>query len=297
MSFPWIGKSDDGQTITIKKLNEEMFDIASYCTEEWLAQNPDKYSIGAAVDIETTGLEYNSDTIIEIGIRIFVYSNITGEVLYRSIECYSGLQDPGKSLSEDIKTITGISDDMLKGKSIDWDRVEKLLSMCHVIIAHNALFDRPFIDRLSTVSRNKIWGCSLNQINWKSLGFTSNKLELLSIYHGFFTDAHRALNDADALIYLLSLTNHKTQIPYLSELLTNANKSTFRINALQTKFEKKELLKLRQYRWDPQNRFWFIDVSTDQFQSEIKWLEENIYLGDFLGNFSKILPINNFKKN
>src|SRR5690606_10885352 len=111
-------------------------------------------------------------------------------------------------------------------QSIDWKIVENLLEKCQIIIAHNASFDRPFIDKLSMVSKNKIWGCSLNQIDWNSFGFPVRKLDVLSIYHGFFTDAHRALHDADALIYLLSLKNHKTQASYLFELLVNAQKPT-----------------------------------------------------------------------
>ena len=295
LTFSWIGKSEDGNTITLHKLNDKMFSFPEYFNSDWAVANADLIRAGAVIDVETTGLDQVQDKVIEIGLRLFKFNRETGELLSLD-EHYSGLQDPSAPLSDVVKAITGITDEMLVGQVIDWDKINSLLSNCHIIIAHNASFDRPFIDNQSTESRNKIWGCSFKQIDWISYGFPSQKLDALSIYHGFFTNAHRALNDADALIYLLSLINKENQSPYLVELLNNARKPTIVVSALNAIFEKKDILKARNYQWDNKNKVWSKEIYFEQQDGEIKWLEECIYEGKFKGKTSEILVINHFKK-
>jgi DNA polymerase-3 subunit epsilon len=294
LTFPWVGKSGDGNTIILHKLHEKMFSFPAYFNQDWCSANSDMIRVGAAIDVETTGLDQSKDKIIEIGLRIFKFNRLTGELL--SLDSYySDFQDPGELLADEVKVITGISDEMLKGKAINWEKVNALLSTCHIIIAHNAYFDRPFIDNQSAISKDKIWGCSFSQVDWKAYGFPSRKLEVLSIYHGFFTDAHRALNDSDALIYLLSMKNEKTGYPYLFELLDNSRKSIVLISATFAIYEKKDLLKSRNYKWEPQKKVWEKEIYQDQYDAEIKWLEETIYQGRFKGESKKIPTVDRFK--
>ncbi len=288
MSFNWIGKSSDGRTVILNKFCHEMFSFNEY----ELASN--SIGIGAVVDIETTGLDKQNDKIIEIGVRLFQFHRTTAEILNLGVS-YSEFEDPQIPLSDEIKSLTGISNEMLKGRKIDWDVVNTLLSECSIVIAHNSSFDRHFIDKHSEVSKNKIWGCSLTQVDWKSCGFNSNKLDVLSIYHGFFTDSHRALNDVDALVYLLSLKKHGSSIPYLFELIKNAQKNSVLVKALGAPFDKKDLLKLRKYQWDNLNKVWIKEIYQDDVDLERKWLEENIYPGKFLGEIKLIDSINRFK--
>ena len=117
---------------------------------------------------------------------------------------YSALQDPGFPISTETTEITGITDQDLKGQKIDWATVKSLLNASELVIAHNAGFDRPFIEKELGEKVPKVWGCSWMQVDWDEKGYGIKKLELLSAYHGFFTDAHRALNDVDALLNLLS---------------------------------------------------------------------------------------------
>lgn len=294
MTFNWIGKSEDGNTITLHKLNEQMFSFPNYFNLDWVTANADLIRTGAVIDVETTGLDQSQDKVIEIGLRLFKFNGQTGELLSLD-EYYSGLQDPGAPLSDVVKAITGINDEMLKGRVIDWDKINSLLTHCHIIIAHNASFDRPFIDNQSAESTNKIWGCSFKQIDWISYGFPSRKLDALSIYHGFFTDSHRALNDVDALIYLLSQINRINNNPYMIELINNAKKPTILVSAFHAIFEKKDLLKDRNYQWDNKNRVWTKEIYKELLDEEIKWLDKIIYEGKFKGKTLDILAENHFK--
>ncbi len=294
MGFQWIGKSPDGSTVTLHRFRESLFQKASYYSPEWEAANPGISRVGSILDVETTGLHHESSKVIEIGIRTFRFNRITGEFL-EPLERYSAFEDPGEPLDEEIRNLTGLTDEMLKGQTIDWGTVDRLLSGSVIVIAHNASFDRPFVDKKSPVSREKIWGCSIKQLDWHSKGFTSQKLDVLSIYHGFFTDAHRALNDAEALLHLLSFTDPASQKPYLCELLEAARKPTVHVSATYSPFESKDHLRRRSYRWDPQGKVWWKEVQKEELDQEIRWLEEAVYGGAFRGKTREITPTDHFK--
>ena len=78
--------------------------------------------------------------------------------------------DPGEPLREEIVKITGITDEDLSGKKIDWKWISEALQKPDYIIAHNAKFDRSFVDsELSRAGLNKmedsLWACSLLQVD------------------------------------------------------------------------------------------------------------------------------------
>lgn len=294
MAFEWNGLSEDGETITLRRLHPSHFSFAKYMSKEWELANADLIRTAAVLDVETSGLKIENSRIIEIGLRTFRFNRNTGELL-RLDEEYCSFQDPGVPLSQEVTQITGITDEMVRGKAIDWSRVDQLLQGSQIIIAHNAGFDRPFIELHSGVSPDRIWGCSLKQVDWMGKGFPSQKLDLLSVFHGFFTTSHRALNDADALLHLLSKTDSTTGYPYLLELLNQAKKPTFQIFALSSPFDSKDLLKARSYRWDGNARTWWKEIDPKDLAAETEWLENHVYLGPFRGKTLEIPPTDHFK--
>ena len=62
-----------------------------------------------------------------------------------AIGSYEALSQPLVSISEDITKINGITNEMVEGKSIDWGKVDAILSTSQLVVAHNANFDRPFL--------------------------------------------------------------------------------------------------------------------------------------------------------
>lgn len=284
--FEWIGKSKDGETIVLKRFSGD-FRVADYATPSWIEMNAELVRTGAVLDTETTGMNRRSDKVIEIGLRTFQFNKQTGELLSLR-DSYSGLEDPGTPLSPEIQLITGLTDDDVRGKQIDWKEVDRLISASDIIIAHNASFDRPFVEKKSTASQKKIWGCSVKQIDWLKRGFPSAKLELLSVWHGFFTDAHRALNDADALLNVLSYGA-------LIELLNNAKKPQVKMVATNSPFESKDALKERGYSWDSDARVWKKTILKEGFEEELGWMEKAVYGGTFRGQAIDIPLFDNFK--
>jgi len=105
---------------------------------------------GIILDAETTGLNYRTDEIIEIGVIAFTF-NDEGE-LGDVTGVYGGLQQPTIAIPADITRLTGIADDMVAGQVIDTALLNALIEPADLIIAHNATFDCPFCEAFSPLS-------------------------------------------------------------------------------------------------------------------------------------------------
>jgi DNA polymerase-3 subunit epsilon len=77
-------------------------------------------------------------------------------------------------------------------------RVDSLLAGADLVIAHNAGFDRPFVEGLLPQAQGLNWACSFADIDWTAAGHSSAKLSYLASALGWFYDAHRAEMDCHA---------------------------------------------------------------------------------------------------
>lgn len=236
--------------------------------------------IGVFVDVETTGLSDEKDKIIELGLVSFEF--LPDGRIFNLLEEYDEFEDPEVPLSDEITTLTGITDEMVKGKSLAPDIVERIVNPASVIIAHNANFDRKFIERRFPFFADKAWACSMNDVPWAAEGIESSKLEYIAYKQGFFYEGHRAINDCLASIHVLSLPLPISNEPTLKKLLDNAREKEYRIWAEHSPFEAKDILKARGYRWCNGNigkpKAWHIDVPGENLKSELKFLRDEIYL-------------------
>lgn len=200
------------------------------------------------VDTETTGMDKRNDKIIEVGLLLVRYVRGSG-VCCEVLGSYSGLEDPGAPLSEVVKTVTGLSDADLAGQTMDDASVQALVAQADLVIAHNAAFDRPFLERRWPAFRDKAFACSINEIDWMAAGFTSAKLELLVYHCDHFYDSHRALNDCWALLFMLQQPLGTAAQPAMAELDARAMQPSFLLN-LQVRFDDKDKLKaLGGFQW------------------------------------------------
>jgi DNA polymerase III subunit epsilon len=234
------------------------------------------------VDVETTGLSAESDEIIELAMVPFTYG-IDGRI-FEVEEAFQGFQEPSKPISPEITRITGIAQSMVAGKRLDLASVESVASEADIIIAHNAAFDRRFLERLSPSFQTKPWGCSATQIEWRMEGFEGSRLGYLVAQAGYFYDQHRALNDCYAAIELLSMPLPVSGKLALGALLEKARSVVWRIWANHAPFDLKEQLKKRGYKWSSgengSQRAWYIDVSPEAYEAEIEFLRAEIYRYD-----------------
>jgi len=237
--------------------------------------------IGLCLDTETTGLEHGRDRIIELGIVAFEYDPESGEIS-RIVDRYNGFEDPGEPLSQVVREVTGISDEMLAGKRLDDAKVLELAGRASLVIAHNAAFDRKFVEARYPEFAAIPWGCSVSQIDWQGERIGSRTLEyLLYKCGGYCINAHRALDDAEGLLGLLLCRLPVSERPVFAELLKNAFAVTSRVCAINAPFDRKDLLKQRGYRWYDGARGgskgWWVSVSSEQEAEELAYLAREVY--------------------
>lgn len=253
--------------------------------------------IGVFLDTETTGLSYEKDKILELGMVKFEY---TGDGhIYRILDEFNRYQDPKEPIPSHITELTGITDEMVKGKAIDKEEVATFLEDVDIIIAHNAAFDRPFFDNMFPEVMTKVWGCSRIDVDWKAEKIESHKLEYLAYKYNFFYEGHRAVIDCLAGLHLLAQTLPISKQPVLKQLLINCNKTRFKIWAKNAPYDTKDLLKARGYRWSihlqENYKAWMIEVFEDNFDTELEFLHSDIYSTPYHIPVQTINPVVRFK--
>lgn len=235
--------------------------------------------IGIYLDTETTGMDPDEDQVIELALVPFEYDS-EGNI-YRVLPAYNAFQDPGISIPEIITQITGITDEMVKGESIDLAQVSKILADAVIVIAHNARFDRPFVENLLDDFKDIAWACSIADVEWNKEGFEGVKLEFLAYKYNFFYEGHRATIDCQAGIELLSRSLPKSGEQVLKQLLRNARRTDIRLWAEGAPFDRKDILKKRGYRWSPgehgKRKAWYKDLPEAELEDEMKYLNDSIY--------------------
>jgi len=248
----------------------------------------------AVLDTETTGLNATSDKIIELGIVVFEYSPETGQA-YRVLEVFNELEDPGMPIPPESTKVHNITDTMVAGKRIDDVAVKALMKDVSIVIAHNANFDRGFIESRFPFFADKSWACSLAQVPWKSEGFGSAGLEFLAYRFGFHFGGHRASVDCQALLEVLQSELPVSGGKVMKALLANARANEIKVWALNAPFDQKDKLKGRGYRWEAERKTWTGLVTQPNLAEEVEWLRENVYLGKpFKLEQEKIGALNRF---
>lgn len=216
----------------------------------------------AIIDLETTGLDYKKEKITEIGLIKVAYSDDHSALSVMDI--YQEFNDPGVDISQQITRLTGITNEMVKDKAIDWKHVKALISDCKLIVCHNAAFDRKFLEQtpIGNVFKEKTFGCTKNDIDWKRREYGANKLDYLNWKLGYFYDAHRAINDCWATLNLLTQEQGA-----FSELIENT-KDEHHVYAIGAPYAVKDILKQNGFFWNTgengKPKAWFKTCKSNQ---------------------------------
>jgi DNA polymerase-3 subunit epsilon len=233
----------------------------------------------AILDTETTGLSHELDRVIELAVVVVDVDIATGQPV-AAVQVFDGLEDPGRPISAEITQLTGIRNEDVRGKKIDEDALAAVMSGVHWVVAHNAGFDRPFVEaRLPKLFADLPWACSFADLDWKSFGQGSAKLEALAADVGLFYAAHRADIDCHALLAVLTRKCDPKTGETLLKALWHAGQAThYKLSAVGAPFETKDTLKARGYRWDSQARVWSTKLtSLDSLNQERAWLSQMVY--------------------
>ena len=235
------------------------------------------------LDTETTGLDWRAESIIELAMLAVDVDLQTGKPV-GEVEVYEDFEDPGRPIPPEIVKLTGITSQDVKGQKLNEAKIKDMVERADLIVAHNAGFDRPFVENRLEVFEHKAWACSFQGINWKAQGMGSAKLEFLCSELGWFYDAHRAQVDCHALLRVLSSPLQAEQAEGsstgLQQLFKAAENARTVVKAFGSPFETKDKLKARGYRWDAEARVWYTAVkSAEALDAEAEWLKAEVYGG------------------
>ena len=252
--------------------------------------------VGIVIDLETTGLDFSKDEIIEVAMVKFRYSS--DDAVTGAIDTFQAFSEPSVPIPPEVVELTGITNEMVAGHNVDATALELFIADAKIVIAHNANFDRKFAEHAWPIFEHKHWACSATEVEWQKLGFCGTKLGYLLTESGFFHDAHRALDDCYATLKILARRLPATSTTALAALLNRARRKTFRIWAENSPYAFKEKLKRRRYRWndgtDGRLRSWHIDVDEDKLEAELSFLRKEIYQRDIDIDHREITALDRF---
>ena len=287
----FISKFQNLQSITLNKFEGEGLFVDNSENSTKLSESSPEHIRISFLDLETTGTDLTKHEVIEIAIKVISINKVNGSSL-RAIGSYEALSQPKVPIEENITKINGITNQMVQGKSIDWNEVNAILSTSQLVVAHNSYFDRPFLEKY--MEKHIPWACSLNDINWLDRGFTNAKLELLCMWHGFYYDAHRAMNDVDSLINLVTHESYTDSMPII-ELIENARLPYFKA-ILSFPYNPSFVAIVKEigsFRFDPHTKKWWkIYNSENRADEELGDLPDGIEV-----DLTKITSFHKFKKN
>jgi DNA polymerase-3 subunit epsilon len=258
------------------------------------ATPPEKLVTVAILDTETTGTNSAQDKIIELGIVLVEVCPQTGQA-YRIIRVFNELEYPGMPIPEESSLIHHITDEMVAGKRINDAEVESLMSGVSLVIAHNASFDRAFVEARFPIFATKEWACSFREIPWSEEGISSGKLEFLAYNCGFHYTGHRASIDCHALLEVLQSVLPLSGTLAMQSLLKNARQTEIKVSALGSPFESKDALKDRNYRWNAEKKVWAKCIPQETLDDEVSWLAKSVYAGKgFKLELEKLTAMNRY---
>ena len=260
-------------------------------------KGPTKQAI--IIDVETTGLSIENDDVIQLAMLPFDYEVESGRILtVHKALAFEALREPAVPISEEASLINGITADMVAGKSIDDAVIASVVADAGLIIAHNAYFDRPMVERHWDCFAEKPWACTLNSVDWLREGFSAGKLDYLGMQFGWFYDGHRALADCEACLALLAQSLPKSDRRVMSVVREGALRDDYLVRAVDAPYDLRDELKQRGYRWRPaelaNGRVWW--TMTTDTEAEIAWLQAEIYGNEFEVPVHKITALNRFSE-
>ena len=145
------------------------------------------------LDIETTGLNPKSEKIIELGAARIREGKV--------VDTFSAFVNPGRSLSERIVELTGISDRDVENAPYIEEIIQDFVDFTgdDVLLGHNLSFDYSFVKKAAV--NNKLSfekdGIDTLRIARRFLAqLESRRLGFLCEHYQIELEAHRALNDA-----------------------------------------------------------------------------------------------------
>lgn len=214
------------------------------------SQRPAPPQLLLLLDCETTGLEPGSAELCEVGAVLF---SVPQRAVVQQLSFLLPVEsNPARAVNGIDPALTRIQQPQMEARAL----FLAMLASADALVAHNAVFDRSWIDgwltsagELSTAEQGKAWICTCEGISWAGLR-PNPSLATLALAHGIpVWAAHRALTDC---IYLAQILQRD---PLLEEHLAEGLRPR-RLVAADVPYARRQEAKQAGFRWVSQARQW-----------------------------------------
>lgn len=210
------------------------------------------------LDTETTGTDPQKDRIIEVGYVLW-------SVQYRTmLEVYSGLLPSPDNAAEKINAIPteALRNDAL---CVPWDTLEHASNRADAVVAHNAAFDKSFMDADDRISvRGQPWICTIEDFQWPHEPESKSLISIALSMGVGVVSAHRAVNDCLLLVRMLERLGDAAPA-LLEDALARSLRPKSRFVSLAP-FSEKDTVKAHGFHWDPDCREWWRVMAVEDAQ-------------------------------
>lgn len=223
------------------------------------------------VDTETTGLDPKVNRLVEIAVALWKFESTSNRIV-RSFSTLCN-DDTGIQMTPEITKINGVTQELLDHRGVPHGSVLKhigdnYVKACDYLCAHNAPFDRAFIEseleRANLPKWDKTWIDTKLDLPFPD-NFTSRRLNHLAAEHGFLNPfPHTALAD--------TMTMARIMAEYSIDFIIKSTEAEIFHLTMQTDYqdyETREKLKRLGFHWDKPNKIWKRIVKSHSMDKEL----------------------------
>jgi DNA polymerase-3 subunit epsilon len=211
------------------------------------------------IDLETTGLDPETDSPIELGAILYSISERC------TIQQISTLFPVVENPAENINQISAKASQTVKNTELVMTLFQEWVNMSDYLVAHNVEFDRKWFGKGILPVINKPWLCTYDDFIWPNNSHPTSLVNT-ALNHGIgVNQAHRALTDCQLIALLFD------RIPNLLDLVDQAVKRSIepKISVIaEVSYDDRQQAKDRGFRFDWDNKIWVKNIRLGDYERE-----------------------------
>jgi DNA polymerase-3 subunit epsilon len=211
------------------------------------------------IDLETTGLDPEIDSPIELG--AILYSIPDRCTIQQISTLFPVVENP----AENINQISAKASQTVKNTELVMTLFQEWVNMADYLVAHNVGFDREWFGKGILPVIEKPWLCTYDDFIWPNNPYPTSLVNT-ALNHGVgVNQAHRALTDCQLIALLFD------RIPNLSYLVKQAIERSIepKISVIaNVSYDDKQQAKDRGFKFNWDNRKWVKNIRLSDYERE-----------------------------